>query len=85
MRNNSKNDAVKKVVDRLNVIFCNKEMVEMKKLPNIYYVVPYTTIKSLFLYRSEIWRLTEDMKRRVEVVEMDAKFGNNFTVMKVKN
>ena len=57
----------KKCIARLNGILWSKDIRKERKL-NIYNAL----IKSILLYGSETWRLTENNKRRVEATEMDA-------------
>ena len=57
----------RKCIACLNGILWSKDTRKERKL-NIYNAL----IKSSLLYGSEIWRLTENNKRRVEATEMDA-------------
>ena len=57
----------RKCVASLNGILWGKDIRKERKL-NIY----NSLIKSSLLYGSETWRLTENNKRRVEAIEMDA-------------
>jgi len=57
----------RKCIAYLNGILWSKDIRKERKL-NIYNVL----IKSILLYGSETWRLTENNKRRVEATEMDA-------------
>lgn len=54
-------------IKRLNGIWWSKEITKKRKY-NIY----NTVIKSIVLYGAEGWRWTEDDKRRLEALEMDA-------------
>jgi len=57
----------RKCIACLNGILWSNDIRKERKL-NIYNAL----IKSSLLYGSEIWRLTENSKRRVEATEMDA-------------